>query len=323
MLPPKNSWVHPQKYPRRIINFPIPFSPRPMDNIELYRTLFLIRCFEETVLANFPKGVFFGTTHTYLGQEANAVGVLSCRQEGDVIFSNHRCHGHFLAYGGDPRALFAELRGRSTGVCGGRGGSQHLQWRDFYSNGVQGGIVPVAAGMALAEKLKSINSVTIVFVGDGTLGEGALYEALNLSSLWQVPILFVLENNAIAQTTPVELAVAGGIPQRFEAFGIPTLSADTSDVLEILALAQQLIDQARSQPGPRALVLHTYRFGPHSKGDDTRDPTEVARMQAEHDPLRLHAPRLDPEVRRTVEQSVQAQIEAAFQQALQDPYPTL
>ena len=294
-----------------------------MDPVDLYQRLFLIRCFEETVLANFPKGVFFGTTHTSLGQEANAVGVLSSLQESDVVFSNHRCHGHFLAYGGDPRALFAELMGRATGVCGGRGGSQQLQWRNFYSNGVQGGIVPIATGMALAEKLKATGAITAVFVGDGTLGEGALYEALNLASLWQAPILYVLENNHIAQTTPVEWALAGGINQRFEAFGISTVSTDTCDVLEILGLARQLVDAIRSQPSPRALVISTVRFGPHSKGDDTRDPAEVARLKAERDPIRLHGLRLDELTRREVEQSIHTQIEAAFQQALLDPYPTL
>src|SRR3989304_4386169 len=122
-----------------------------MDNAALYRSLYLIRTFEETVLENFPRGIFFGTTHTYLGQEADAVGVLSHLQPGDVVFSNHRCHGHYLAYGGDPRALFAELMGKATGVCGGRGGSQHIHWKDFYSNGVLGGTLPLATGMALAE----------------------------------------------------------------------------------------------------------------------------------------------------------------------------
>src|SRR5512136_690408 len=106
------------------------------DNAEYYHALLRIRYFEEAVLENFPKGIFFGTTHTYLGQEANAVGVLSHLQKGDIVFSNHRCHGHFLAYGGDLRSLFAELMGKATGVCAGRGGSQHLQWQNFYSNGV-------------------------------------------------------------------------------------------------------------------------------------------------------------------------------------------
>ena len=125
------------------------------ENLLLYRQIYRIRRFEETVLANFQKGIFFGTTHTYLGQEANAVGIISQIQDRDIVFSNHRCHGHYLAYGGDMVSLFAELMGRETGVCGGRGGSQHLHWRNFYSNGVQGGIVPIATGMALAEKYKN------------------------------------------------------------------------------------------------------------------------------------------------------------------------
>ncbi|RPI78097.1 MAG: thiamine pyrophosphate-dependent dehydrogenase E1 component subunit alpha, partial [Chloroflexi bacterium] len=170
----------------------------------LFRHLYRIRRFEETVLENFPKGIFTGTTHTYLGQEANAAGVIPHLKEQDIIVSNHRCHGHFLARGGDPRQLFAELMGKATGVCGGRGGSQHLCWKNFYSNGVQGGILPFAAGMAFAEKVKKSGAVTAVFLGDGTFGEGVLYEALNMTALWHLPIIFVVENNQIAQTTPAE-----------------------------------------------------------------------------------------------------------------------
>ncbi len=283
--------------------------------------MFRIRRFEETVLENFPRGVFFGTTHTCLGQEANAVGVLSWLQAGDIVFSNHRGHGHFLAYGGDPRALFAELMGRSTGVCGGRGGSQHLQWRNFYSNGIQGGIVPVATGMALAEKRKGASAVAVAFLGDGTLGEGVVYEALNLAALWQAPILFVVENNHIAQTTPTAQGVAGSIPARFNAFGIPVSELDSSDVLEILSAAGEALHAVRSQCAPRALVIHTARFGPHSKSDDTRPPQEIARLRQARDPLRIHAPRLAADARAALEAEIEAQIAAAFRQALDDPYP--
>ncbi len=292
-----------------------------LDPTSLYRSMFRIRRFEETVLENFPRGVFFGTTHTCLGQEANAVGVLSWLQAGDIVFSNHRGHGHFLAYGGDPRALFAELMGRSTGVCGGRGGSQHLQWRNFYSNGIQGGIVPVATGMALAEKRKGASAVAVAFLGDGTLGEGVVYEALNLAALWQAPILFVVENNHIAQTTPTAQGVAGSIPARFNAFGIPVSELDSSDVLEILSAAGEALHAVRSQCAPRALVIHTARFGPHSKSDDTRPPQEIARLRQARDPLRIHAPRLAADARAALEAEIEAQIAAAFRQALDDPYP--
>ena len=287
----------------------------------LYRQLHRIRCFEETVLKNFPKGVFFGTTHTYLGQEANAIGVFNHLNEGDIVFSNHRCHGHFLAYGGDMRALFAEMMGKASGVCAGRGGSQHLQWQDFYSNGVQGGIAPLATGMALAEKMKSSEVLAVCFIGDGTLGEGVLYEALNMASLWHAPILFVVENNRIAQTTPVELVLAGNISARFSAFDIPVDELDSSDVLAISSIAEIAMAAIRNEGGPRALILHTCRFGPHSKGDDTRDPGVVAAFQRERDPLALHATRLDPMSRSTIEAEVKLEVETAFELAVTDPYP--
>ncbi len=289
-----------------------------MDNATLYRTLYTIRRFEETVLENFPKGVFYGTTHTYLGQEANAAGILTHLRPGDIVFSNHRCHGHFLVYGGDPRALFAEMMGKPTGVCAGRGGSQHLQWRDFYSNGIQGGIVPVATGMALAEKRKGSRALAVCFLGDGTLGQGVIYESFNLAALWGAPILYVVEDNRIAQTTPAEQALAGEIAARFQAFGIPVREADTSDVLEVHALAGELLEEIRTLGAPRALILHTARFGPHSKGDDTRDPAEVARLRETRDPLQIHRSRLAPEEAAAIEAEVSAQVQAAFQAALED-----
>jgi len=289
---------------------------------KLYREMFRIRLFEETVLENFSKGVFAGTTHTYLGQEANAVGILSHIQPMDVVFSNHRCHGHFLASGGDMRALFAELMGRITGVCGGRGGSQHLQWGNFYSNGVQGGIVPVATGMALAEKFKNSSSLTVVFLGDGTLGEGVVYESLNMASLWGAPILFVLENNHIAQTTPSDAAVSGEIGTRFRAFGIPVKELASSDVMEIEAMAEKIILRVRLKCAPCALILHTQRFGPHSKGDDTRSAEEIEKIRQEHDPIQILAVQLNEEIRKAIESDVGKEVANAFNLALEDPLPS-
>lgn len=291
-------------------------------NNTLYRSIYRIRRFEDTVLANFPRGLFFGTTHTYLGQEADAVGVLAHIQENDIVCSNHRCHGHFLAYGGDPRALFAELMGRATGVCGGRGGSQHLQWRNFYSNGILGGTLPIATGMALAEKYKQSGAVTIAFLGDGTLGEGVIYEAFNMASLWKAPILYVLENNHIAQTTGIELSVAGDIAGRFNAFGISSHTLDTSDVLEILPVATELLTEVRHKMSPYALILNTYRFGPHSKGDDTRRPELVNQLRLEHDPLQIHGARLDPLEKSAIETQVDDEIKTAFEKASSDPFPS-
>ncbi len=291
------------------------------DGAALYRQLFRIRRFEETVLDAFPKGAFYGTTHTYLGQEANAVGVLAHLKSGDIVFSNHRCHGHFIAYGGDMRSLFAELMGKTTGVCGGLGGSQHLHWKDFYSNGVLGSTAPVAVGTALAEKAKRTKAITVIFLGDGALGEGVLYESLNIASLWKAPILFVLENNHIAQTTPTELAVAGEIATRFTAFDIPCRQLDSSDVVEIEAAAGEETKSLRAKGGPRALVIHTQRFGPHSKGDDTRDEKAIAKMRAARDPLTIHGERVSAKERKSIETEVNAEVSVAFAQAQNDPLP--
>lgn len=284
-----------------------------------YRSLCRIRFFEETLLENFPKGVFSGTTHTYLGQEANAVGILSNINDEDVVVSNHRCHGHFLAYGGDMRALYAELMGKLTGVCGGRGGSQHIQWKNFYSNGVLGGTVPLATGMALAEKYKKSGAVTICFLGDGTLGEGVFYESLNMASLWNIPVLYVVENNKIAQTTPIERSLAGGIALRFEAFDISTSQLDTSDVFEVLSTSRDLLTGIRTQGGPRALIIQTVRFGPHSKGDDTRDQQEISRLKESRDPLKIVRSRLDLDDAIRIQKEVEKEVHQAYQQALDDP----
>lgn len=292
-------------------------------NISLYRAMYRIRRFEETVLEEFKQGVFAGTTHTSLGQEANAVGVITSLDENDIIVTNHRCHGHFLAYGGDMRALFAEMMGRNTGICGGRGGSQHIHWRNLYSNGVQGGIVPIAAGMALAEKQKKSGAIVTVFIGDGTFGEGVIYEAFNMASLWSLPLLIVVENNHIAQTTPTSLAMAGSLAERIRAFEIPVTELDSSDVIEIQAEAEKLIVHVRQQLSPTALILNTVRFGPHSKGDDTRPADEVDRLRELRDPISTHAARCGLELVGPLRHEIDQEVESAFSTALADPLAVL
>lgn len=293
------------------------------DRLALYRAMYRIRCFEETVLDEFKRGVFAGTTHTSLGQEANAVGVITALQPDDIIVTNHRCHGHFLAYGGDMRALFAEMMGRATGVCGGRGGSQHIHWRNLYSNGVQGGIVPIAAGMAFAEKHKKTGSVVTVFIGDGTFGAGIIYEAFNMARLWSLPLLIVVEHNQIAQTTPTSLAQVGQLADRIRAFDIPVNELDSSDVEEIQQAAVDVVKVVRREQLPSALLLHTVRFGPHSKGDDTRDQVELRRLQAERDPIRILGEHLAPSTLTAVRDAVEQEVSRAFAQALADPLAVL
>jgi len=283
-----------------------------------FRDMLRIRRFEETVLDEFKRGVFSGTTHTSIGQEANAVGVIRQLLPNDIIVTNHRCHGHFLAYGGDMRALFAELMGRETGICAGRGGSQHIHWKNLYSNGIQGGIVPIATGMALAEKQKHSDAAVAVFIGDGTFGEGVIYEAFNMASLWQAPLLIVVENNHIAQTTPTQYALAGDIRQRFLAFGIPAMELDTSDVMEIASHSLHLMCEVHEESSPRALILNTHRFGPHSKGDDTRSEAEIKLLKEQRDPLKIMEKRLSSDSIKTIRSEVEGEVRAAFEQALAD-----
>ncbi len=284
-----------------------------------FADMFLIRRFEETLIDLFGAGKISGTTHTCIGQEADAVGVVSCLDaDRDVIVSNHRCHGHYLAFTGDVDGLLREILGREGGVCGGKGGSQHLCTDNFYSNGILGSTVPLATGIALAERERGAGAVTTVFVGDGTLGQGVLYESLNIASLWRLPLLIVVEHNGYAQTTPSELQIAGDVEARAAAFGIPTERLDSTDVTEIRGAAEAAVAHVRSTGGPFFLVIDTYRFSPHSKGDDFRDPEEITARRA-RDPLTIAGARLDPAARSAIEESCEARLAAAVAEALDAP----
>lgn len=262
------------------------------DLSDFYRQMCVIRRLEETLLEMFSAGELVGTTHTCIGQEASAVGVIAHLDPArDTVFSNHRCHGHYVAFTDDVEGLVAEVTGRETGVCSGRGGSQHLCNGNFYSNGIQGSIVPVATGIAFAERAKGTGGISTVFIGDGTLGQGALYESLNMASLWKLPLLVVVENNHYAQSTPATLAVSGSIGARASAFDIATADVDTTDVERIHHAAGLAVEHVRTTGEPFFLVLDTYRFAPHSKGDDTRDEAEIAARRA-FDPLTMIADRV-------------------------------
>lgn len=243
---------------------------------QFYRQMFLIRQTEETLLSLFTKGVLFGTIHTSIGQEACAVGIinaLDCKK--DVIWSNHRNHGHFLAYCNDVEGLIAEMMGKASGVCGGFGGSQHLHKGNFYANGVLGGTVACAVGSALAEKRAGTGAITTVFLGDGAMGEGIVYESMNIAALWELPVLFVLEHNQYAQSTPFYLEHAGDLERRADPFGIISSQIDVQDVIEVNKITRSIVDSIRKTHKPYFLVLHTYRFASHSKGDDYRSQTEI------------------------------------------------
>jgi TPP-dependent pyruvate/acetoin dehydrogenase alpha subunit len=279
----------------------------PLD-ARLYRRMRFIRRFEESLLALFEEGVLNGTTHACIGQEANAVGLVEHLREGDHLFSNHRCHGHFLAWTGNAFGLLAEIMGKPAGLCAGTGGSQHICAPGFKSNGIQGGIAPAAAGIALAEQLRGSDGLSVVFLGDGTLGEGLVYETLNLASLWQLPLLTVVEDNGWSQSTPSRLNLAGDIAARFTAFGLPVVEIDSTDVLEIRAAAGRAVSGCRATRGPGVLVIHTYRLCHHSKNDDNR-PVEEVQARWALDPLAVHGARLDPGERAGVDREVEDALE--------------
>jgi TPP-dependent pyruvate/acetoin dehydrogenase alpha subunit len=282
----------------------------------LYRRMRFIRRFEETVLGLFEEGLLNGTTHACIGQEANGVGLMEHLRDGDHIFSNHRCHGHFLAWTGDAFGLLAEIMGKPAGLCAGIGGSQHICAPGFKSNGVQGGIVPSAAGIALAEQLRGSDGLSVVFLGDGTLGEGVVYETLNLTALWQLPLLLVLEDNGWSQSTPSSLNLAGDIAARFSAFGLPVVEVDTTDVLEIEAAAGEAVSGCRARQGPGVLIIHTYRLCHHSKNDDNR-PVEEVQLRWGYDPLVMHRVRLDPAEWTAIDREVDDALEDCVTRARQ------
>jgi 2-oxoisovalerate dehydrogenase E1 component len=282
------------------------------------RTALTIRRTEERLLKLFQEGRLFGTVHTCLGQEWTGIAVADALRAGDFLISNHRCHGHYLAWTDDVEGLIAEVMGKESGVCGGRGGSQHLCRDGFFSNGIQGGMMPVAAGMALAGKRRGDGSIGAIFIGDGTLGEGALYEALNLVAKWELPLLVVLENNRYSQSTAQHETLAGDILARAAAFGIRALRGDTWNWAALLDQTRGCVDEVRTTGQPAFLQIDTYRLAAHSKGDDQRDPAEIA-AHVERDPLnRLLAEPPEAstaEVLRAALEAIEARIERAVELA--------
>jgi 2-oxoisovalerate dehydrogenase E1 component len=251
-------------------------SNKSVVNHRILKEALRIRKVEEKFLELFSLGKLNGTVHTCVGQEFSALAFAGQLKKKDFVFSNHRCHGHYIAFTGDVRGLLAELLGKASGTCGGIGSSQHLCHNNFFSNGIQGGIVPVAAGYALGNKLRGSDGIGVVYIGDGTLGEGALYETMNIISKWQIPLLIVCENNFFAQSTPQHINLAGDILARARAFGIRTGEGNTWSPETLMERAREAIDYVRDETKPCFFLVETYRLNAHSKGDDDRDPADVA-----------------------------------------------
>ncbi|MEV4140095.1 thiamine pyrophosphate-dependent dehydrogenase E1 component subunit alpha [Dactylosporangium sp. NPDC049742] len=244
------------------------------------RMLLLIRHFELALLDLFARGLVHGTTHTCLGQEPVPVALSALLHDDDFQLSNHRGHGHYLARFDDPAGLLAEILGRDGAVNLGVGGSQHLKRGRFLTTGVQGAGVPVAAGTALHLSRHEPGRIACVHIGDGTWGEGAVYEALNLAALWRLPLVVAVEHNGIAQSTPTADQLAGTIAGRAAAFGIPHLHVPCEDVTAMRSLLAGPLQRVRDGGGPLVVEFATHRLGPHSKGDDPRPAAELDRLRA-------------------------------------------
>jgi len=245
------------------------------DNAKAFETAFLIRAVETALLDLFSKGKMNGTIHTCVGQELTGVAICSALKEGDWITSNHRCHGHFIAKTGRWRDLIDELLGLKSGVCQGIGGSQHLFDHGFISNGPQGSLLPVASGLSYGYLCDGKDNVSISFIGEGTMGEGNVYEAMNLSAVMELPHVIVCENNFYSQTTTQGENLRGSIKGRAESFGWRYYESDTWDAKSLFSTCKNAIAFARENSTPVFINVYTYRLNAHSKGDDDRDKSEI------------------------------------------------
>lgn len=238
---------------------------------DLYEQMWLIRHFEEKVDEFFKQGLIYGTTHLCIGQEATAVGTCASLQAGDKITSTHRGHGHSIAHGASIRKMMAELFGRTTGYCKGKGGSMHIAdvaAGNLGANGIVGGSIPLAVGAALTADMKGLPDVTVCFFGDGATNEGSFHEALNMASIWQLPVVFVCENNQYGMSSAVQdMTNVENLSIRASAYGMPGVTIDGNDLIEVIYTAEEAIDRARSGKGPTLIEMNTYRWMGHSKSD--------------------------------------------------------
>lgn len=265
--------------------------------IRLYERMALIRAFETLMEERARAGELWGTFHSSVGQEAAAVGVCAAIGREDLLVSNHRGHGHFIAKGGEVRTLAAELYGLPDGCCGGRGGTQHLYGPEFGfagSNGITGGGIPIATGLAQAQKMLGTGRIVVCMFGDGASNQGVFHESLNMAAIWRLPVLYVCENNGWAMSTPTSEVTAGSsIAARGAAYGIPYARVDGNDVEAVLRAASEAAARVRSGEGPYLLECLTWRIRGHSRSDDNFYRDKAAeKAWADRDPLRIAAGRL-------------------------------
>ncbi|MBI1911181.1 MAG: thiamine pyrophosphate-dependent dehydrogenase E1 component subunit alpha [Deltaproteobacteria bacterium] len=242
-----------------------------MDILEFYKKALTIRFFEEKVDWLFSRGLLGGTTHLCIGQEATAVGVVGALRQDDYIVSTHRGHGHLIAKGADITKIFSELLGKREGYCKGRGGTQHLcvmELNFLGTNGITGGGLPIAAGAALSIKLSGEDRIAVCFFGEGASNQGTFHESLNMASIWNLPILFVCENNMYAMSTRFsDISKFDDVALRAASFGIPSVIIDGMDAGRVFENTKKIAEKIRQGGGPALIEAKTYRFCGHSKSD--------------------------------------------------------
>lgn len=309
---------------------PASAPPDPETLRERLRTMARIRAFEEQVGRQFREGNVHGFVHTSIGQEAVAAGACGVLDRGDFITTTHRGHGHCLAKGADPEPMMAELFGRETGTCHGRGGSMHLADAGLGilgANGIVGAGVPIAVGAALAARREKAGRVALAFFGEGAVHCGAFHEGMVLAVAWQAPVVFVCENNHYAEFTPSAGAWGGpGLLERAAAYGVPALRVEGNDVGKVEAAVRAAVNSARAGAGPAFLEMLTYRMGGHYEGDAEPYRVEGEREEwAERDPIAAVDATLAAAGQDGVAQSVleeaRQEMEAAVRSALAAPYP--
>jgi pyruvate dehydrogenase E1 component alpha subunit len=257
----------------------------------MLQEMHLIRAFEERAEQLYMQGKVHGTMHLSIGQEATAVGAASAMQEGDYLLNHHRGHGHCMAWGSDPNRMMAEFMGKETGYCRGRGGSMHIADVDannLGANGIVAGGIPIAVGVGLSIKMRRTSQVCLVIFGDGAANEGAFHEALNMASIWTLPIVFLCENNQYAMSMPVQKAFnIENISQRAAAYGLPGVTVDGNDPLAVYAAVSEAAARARRGEGATLVEAKTYRYKGHSKSDKQayRSREEVRFWQENRDPI--------------------------------------
>lgn len=304
----------------------------PSDGIELLRRMWLIRAFEEKASALYAERQIMGLLHLGIGQEAVAVGVCASLRRDDYVYGGHRSHGHAIAKGADINRLMAEIAGRATGYCGGKGGSMHIVAKEcgfITATGVVGGTIPLALGAAFAGKERKKQQVAVVFFGDGAGQAGPFHESLNIASLWQLPVIFVCENNGYAEFTPLSAHTkVERLALHAKTYGIPASTVDGNDLFAVCEAANKAVEKCRAGKGPMFVECLTHRMRGHYEGDPGkyRELSQLAAWKKK-DPIGRAARTLlkkkivTEKLLDTIEREARALVEKAAAFALSSPWP--